>query len=218
MKQILSAAAFMHAKRIAHFDLKPENIMLLDKAVPNPHIKLVDFGLAHKLEEGVEYKSMCGTPQYIAPEVINFEPLTMAADMWSIGVITYILLSGLSPFQGDTDEETLTNIVEGNYEFDEQHFRQTSDLAKGFIQTLLVKDPRERMTAEESLVHPWIKPLNKKQEAKRNRSSINIKNFKRFNAKRKWKVSYKMVWACNRLCHLHLLCKSSAKAGEELVR
>ncbi|XP_018593893.1 death-associated protein kinase 2 [Scleropages formosus] len=216
IEQILHGVEYMHSKRIAHFDLKPENIMLSDKLVPHPHIKIIDFGLAQHLTQGEEYRSLCGTPQYIAPEVINYEALSEGTDMWSIGVITYILLSGISPFQGDTDEETLRNILAMNYEFDDYHFSQTTAMAKDFIQKLLVKDQNERMTAEESLLHPWIKPLNRKQAASRCRSSINMKNFKKFNARRKWKMSYNMVSACNRLCHLQLLCKASAKANEEL--
>nr|XP_029135690.1 death-associated protein kinase 2-like [Labrus bergylta] len=144
-----------------------------------------------------------------SPEVINSEPLSTAADMWSIGVITYILLSGLSPFQGYTDEETLRNILAITYEFDDRVFSTTSSMAKDFIQKLLVKDPRERMTADESLLHPWIKPITRTQATKRNRSSINMKNFKKFNARRKWKMSYNMVWMCNRFVRLKLLCKSS---------
>ncbi|KAM6959144.1 death-associated protein kinase 2-like [Aplochiton taeniatus] len=216
MKQILEGVSFMHSKHIVHFDLKPENIMLSEKAAPHPNIKIIDFGMAHNFQQGEEYKSMGGTPQYIPPEVINFEPLSTATDMWSIGVITFILLSGLSPFQGDTDEETLRNIIAMQYEFDEQHFRATSAMAKDFIQKLLVKDPNERMTAEDCLLHPWIKPLTRKQVANRNRASINMKNFKKLNAKRKWKMSYNMVWMCNRLGRLRLLCKNTALPDEDL--
>ncbi|XP_063041297.1 death-associated protein kinase 2 isoform X2 [Engraulis encrasicolus] len=216
LKQILQGVSYMHSKHIGHFDLKPENMMLSSHSQPNPDVKIIDFGMAHRFIQGEEYRSMGGTPQYIAPEVINYEPLSTAADMWSMGVITYILLSGLSPFQGFTDEETLLNIIGMMYEFDEQHFSMTSALAKDFIQKLLVKDQRERMTADESLHHPWIKPLTRTQVAKRNRSSINMKNFKRFNAKRKWKMSYNMVSACNRLCRLQLRCKASNIQEEEL--
>ncbi|XP_028835860.1 death-associated protein kinase 2-like isoform X2 [Denticeps clupeoides] len=216
MKQILEAVSFMHSKKIAHFDLKPENMMLLDKEVSHPHIKIIDFGLAHCFIQGKEYKSLSGTPQYIAPEVINYEPLSVASDMWSIGVITYILLSGMSPFQGDTDEETLRNIVSMNYEFEDRYFSDTSAVAKDFIQNLLVKDPSGRLTAEECLVHPWIKPLTRNDAASRNRSSINMKNFKKFNARRKWKMSYNMVWACNRLCRMQLLCKSDTQEDSDL--
>ncbi|XP_030645204.1 death-associated protein kinase 2-like [Chanos chanos] len=218
LEQILHGVSYMHSKNIGHFDLKPENIMLSDKRAASPDIKIIDFGMAHHFNQGEEYRSMGGTPQYIAPEIINHQPLSTAADMWSIGVITYILLSGLSPFQGDTDEETLKNIVGMNYEFDERHFSQTSVMAKDFIQKLLVREQSERMTAEDCLIHPWIKPLNRSQAAKRNRSSINMKNFKKFNAKRKWKMSYNMVWACNRLTKLQLLCKTPDLGKQELVR
>ncbi|CAL8295895.1 unnamed protein product [Merluccius merluccius] len=216
LKQILEAVGFMHNKQIAHFDLKPENIMLSDKDAEHPNIKLIDFGLAHQFKQGEEYKSMCGTPQYIPSEVINYEPLSTATDMWSIGVITYILLSGLSPFQDYTDEETLKNILAMKFEFPEHIFNMTSDLAKDFIQKLLVKDPSERMTAEECLIHQWIQPLTRKQMANRNRSSINMKNFKKFNAKRKWKMSYNMVWMCNRFLRLQLLCRQSSVADGDL--
>lgn len=210
MKQILEGLGFLHSKNIAHFDLKPENIMLSDRMAPQLNVKLIDFGLAHRFHQGEEYRSSSGTPQYIAPEVISSETLSPAADMWSIAVITYILLSGLSPFQGETDEETLRNIIAMNYQFPEQYFSMTSSVAKDFIQKLLVKIPSDRMTAEECLLHPWIKPVTPKQAANRNRSSINMKNFKKFNARRKWKMSYNMVWMCNRLNQLKLLCKVSS--------
>ncbi|KAI5607700.1 death-associated protein kinase 2, partial [Silurus asotus] len=216
LKQILKGVSFMHNKHIGHFDLKPENIMLSDKQGPHPDIKIIDFGMAHCFLQGEEYKSMGGTPQYIAPEIINYEPLSTAADMWSIGVITYILLSGLSPFQGDTNEETLKNILDMKYQFEPHFFSLTSSMAKDFIQKLLVKEQSERMTADECLIHPWIKPLNQTQMAKRNRSSINMKNFKMFNARRKWKMSYNMVSACNRLSKLKLVCKTSALEKTEL--
>ncbi|XP_061461611.1 death-associated protein kinase 2-like isoform X2 [Rhineura floridana] len=216
LQQILLGAAYMHSCHIAHFDLKPENIMLSQKGTPNPLIKIIDFGLAQKLEEGVTFKSLCGTPQYIAPEVINYEALSSATDMWSIGVITYILLSGMSPFQGETDTETLTNVVSGTYEFEDKYFSQTSKMAKDFIRQLLVKEPGNRMTAAMGLVHPWIKPLTRKQAVNRSRSSINMKNFRRFNARRKWKLSYNMVSACNRLCRMGLLCQQ--KKEEESLR
>ncbi|NXP26003.1 DAPK3 kinase, partial [Scytalopus superciliaris] len=163
IKQILDGVNYLHSKKIAHFDLKPENIMLLDKNIPIPHIKLIDFGLAHKIEDGVEFKNIFGTPEFVAPEIVNYEPLGLAADMWSIGVITYILLSGASPFLGDTKQETLANITAVNFDFDEEFFSNTSDLAKDFIQKLLVKDTRKRLTIQEALSHPWI---TLKEEAK----------------------------------------------------
>ncbi|XP_056599248.1 death-associated protein kinase 3 [Triplophysa dalaica] len=162
LKQILDGVHYLHSKRIAHFDLKPENIMLLDKNVPNPRIKLIDFGIAHQIKDGNEFKNIFGTPEFVAPEIVNYEPLGLEADMWSIGVITYILLSGASPFLGETKQETLTNISAVNYDFDEEYFSNTSELAKDFIRRLLVKDPKKRMTITDSLQHPWIKVIKRR--------------------------------------------------------
>ncbi|KFV61072.1 Death-associated protein kinase 2, partial [Dryobates pubescens] len=199
IKQILDGVNYLHSKKIAHFDLKPENIMLLDKNIPIPHIKLIDFGLAHKIEDGVEFKNIFGTPEFVAPEIVNYEPLGLAADMWSIGVITYILLSGASPFLGETKQETLANITAVNYEFDEEFFSNTSDLAKDFIQKLLVKDTRKRLTIQEALSHPWITPVDKQQALVRQSSVVNMENFKRQYARRRWKLSYHIVSLCNQL-------------------
>ncbi|NXX74025.1 DAPK2 kinase, partial [Urocolius indicus] len=215
--QILRGVEYLHAHHIAHFDLKPENIMLQEKNVPKPQIKIIDFGLAQHLEDGVTFKSLCGTPQYIAPEVINYEPLSSATDMCTqqLHRVPSHRLSGLSPFQGETDAETLSNVVAGAYEFEERCFSQTSDMAKDFIRQLLQKEPGQRMTAAECLVHPWIKPLSRQQATHRSRSSINMKNFRKFNARRNWKLSYNMVSACNRLCRMRLLC-GLRKEDEEL--
>ncbi|XP_060030308.1 death-associated protein kinase 2 isoform X2 [Erinaceus europaeus] len=165
IKQILDGVSYLHAKQIAHFDLKPENIMLLDKNIPIPHIKLIDFGLAHEIEDGVEFKNIFGTPEFVAPEIVNYEPLGLEADMWSIGVITYILLSGASPFLGDTKQETLSNITAVSYDFDEEFFSQTSELAKDFIRKLLVKETKKRLTIQEALRHPWITSQGKGGQA-----------------------------------------------------
>ncbi|XP_076589067.1 death-associated protein kinase 3 isoform X2 [Chaetodon auriga] len=164
IKQILDGVQYLHSKRISHFDLKPENIMLLDRNVPLPRIKLIDFGLAHKIEAGADFKNIFGTPEFVAPEIVNYEPLGLEADMWSIGVITYILLSGASPFLGDTKQETLGNISAMNYEFDEDLFRNTSELAKSFIRQLLEKDTRKRMTIQDALSHHWIKSCDLTEE------------------------------------------------------
>ncbi|XP_061671680.1 death-associated protein kinase 2a isoform X2 [Syngnathoides biaculeatus] len=189
IKQILEGVNYLHSKKIAHFDLKPENIMLLDKNVPLPRIKLIDFGLAHKIEAGVEFKNIFGTPEFVAPEIVNYEPLGLEADMWSIGVITYILLSGASPFLGETKQETLKNISTINYEFDEEFFCNTSDLAKNFISHLLERDKKKRLTIKDALNHPWIKfnehkEENKGQELhKRERRQLKTKHLREYTIK-----------------------------------
>uniref|UniRef100_H2YD11 non-specific serine/threonine protein kinase n=1 Tax=Ciona savignyi TaxID=51511 RepID=H2YD11_CIOSA len=157
LNQILSGMDYLHDRNIAHFDLKPENIMLYNKCEDPHRIKLIDFGLAHQIEPGKEYKNMHGTPEFVAPEIIAFESIGLPADCWSIGVITYILLSGCSPFLGDDKSETFENITRVDYDFDDEYFDGTSDLAKDFIQQFLIRDPRKRLTVKDSLSHPWIK-------------------------------------------------------------
>ncbi|XP_028921773.2 death-associated protein kinase 2, partial [Ornithorhynchus anatinus] len=215
IKQILDGVNYLHAKKIAHFDLKPENIMLLDKNIPIPHIKLIDFGLAHEIEDGVEFKNIFGTPEFVAPEIVNYEPLGLAADMWSIGVITYILLSGASPFLGDTKQETLANITAVSYDFDEEFFSQTSELAKDFIRKLLVKETRKRLTIQEALTHPWITPVDTKQAMVRRESVVNLENFKKQYVRRRWKLSFSIVSLCNHLTR-SLMKKVHLKADDSL--
>ncbi|XP_045303899.1 death-associated protein kinase 2 isoform X4 [Leopardus geoffroyi] len=216
IKQILDGVNYLHAKKIAHFDLKPENIMLLDKNIPIPHIKLIDFGLAHEIEDGVEFKNIFGTPEFVAPEIVNYEPLGLEADMWSIGVITYILLSGASPFLGDTKQETLANITAVSYDFDEEFFSQTSELAKDFIRKLLVKETRKRLTIEEALRHPWITPVDNQQALVRRESAVNLENFKKQYVRRRWKLSFSIVSLCNHLTR-SLMKKVHLRPDEDLV-
>ncbi|XP_077200720.1 death-associated protein kinase 1 [Paroedura picta] len=199
LKQILNGVNYLHSLQIAHFDLKPENIMLLDRNVPKPRIKIIDFGLAHKIDFSNEFKNIFGTPEFVAPEIVNYEPLGLEADMWSIGVITYILLSGASPFLGETKQETLANVSAVNYDFEEEFFSNTSALAKDFIRRLLVKDPKKRMTIQDSLQHPWIKPKDTLQVLSRKASAVNMEKFKKFAARRKWKQSVRLISLCQRL-------------------
>lgn len=210
-KQILDGLQHMHQQSICHLDLKPENIMLLSKDSHN--IKLIDFGMSRRITEGEDVREIMGTAEFVAPEVINYEPLSLATDMWAIGVITYILLSGASPFLGDDQQETFANITAVNYEFDEQYFGNTSDLAKDFIMKLLVNDPRKRSSIEECLEHPWIKPRSKKQKLQRKVSHLNMENLRRFTAKKRWKQSMKVVSICNRLSRNARL-KSASTTGD----
>nr|XP_005994699.1 PREDICTED: myosin light chain kinase, smooth muscle-like [Latimeria chalumnae] len=140
MQQILEGVQYMHQQSILHLDLKPENIMCVNKT--GTRIKIIDFGLAQKLDPNTPVKIMHGTPEFVAPEVIGYEPVGFTTDMWSIGVICYILLSGESPFQGNSDTETLANVTTAHWEFDEEMFADISENAKGFISQLLKKDMR----------------------------------------------------------------------------
>ena len=108
MRQICLAIGYMHQKDIVHLDLKPENILC--KSKKSHQIKIIDFGLARKLDPGKDVRILFGTPEFVSPEVISYEPVSTTSDMWSVGVVCYVLLSGLSPFMGDSDVETFANI------------------------------------------------------------------------------------------------------------
>ncbi|XP_043203160.1 death-associated protein kinase 1-like [Amphibalanus amphitrite] len=197
IKQILRGLEHMHSKRIAHLDLKPENVMLLSKN--RPQLKLIDFGLSRRIEPGQELRNMLGTPEFVAPEIINYEPLGLACDMWAVGVITYILLSGASPFLGDSQQETYANIVACDYRFDEEYFSGTSEAAKDFIARLFITDPRHRATVQDCLNHPWIHPPTKLQMTELHVNTVNIDNLKTYQARRRWKLSLRVITLCNRL-------------------
>ena len=151
---------------------------------PNCHVT----GISRKLQPGEKVMETYGTPEFVAPEIIQYQPISTATDMWSIGVITYILLSGASPFLGDTKQETFANITNIDYSFDEEYFGHTSDLAKDFIGRLFVRDVRKRATIKQCLDHPWIRPLRKQDQVKRSEAQINLGQLKSFVARRRWKV------------------------------
>ncbi len=104
-------------------------------------IKIIDFGLAQYYDSTEPIRVLFGTAEFVSPEIINYEPIAPSTDSWSIGVITYILLSGLSPFMGDNDNETFSNITRAEFDFDDEAFEKVSDDAKDFITSLIVKRP-----------------------------------------------------------------------------
>ncbi|XP_023269736.1 serine/threonine-protein kinase 17A-like [Seriola lalandi dorsalis] len=157
-KQILNGVAFLHRNNVVHLDLKPQNI-LLTSARPIGDIRIVDFGLSRCMDNITEVREILGTPEYVAPEILSYEPISTATDMWSIGVLTYVMLTGESPFQGDSKQETFLNISQVNVDYSQDTFEGISSLAVDFIKSLLVKNPRKRATAEECLNHPWLNPL-----------------------------------------------------------
>ncbi|XGW29138.1 hypothetical protein V3C99_008720 [Haemonchus contortus] len=153
-RQVCKALCHMHEMNYVHLDLKPENIMFTTKK--SNELKLIDFGLASYLDPKESVKVTTGTAEFAAPEVANGEPVGYYTDMWSVGVLAYILLSGLSPFAGENDEETLKNVKKCDWNMDDPIFSQVSDNAKDFVRKLLVAEPGGRMTIHEALNHPWL--------------------------------------------------------------
>ncbi|CAL8069740.1 unnamed protein product [Calicophoron daubneyi] len=174
VEQILLGVQHMHSLGVVHLDLKPENIMIEDLECRK--IKIIDFGLARLLNPNEIFQDMAGTPEFCAPEIVNFDPITFATDMWAIGVITYILLTGISPFAGDSQIETFQNILDCVVDYTREEIQEATELAKDFIRRLLVKNPRKRATVSECLQHPWIKPCDKIQKKSRQGSLIRKAN------------------------------------------
>lgn len=149
--QILRAISYMNSMGIAHRDLKPENI-LLDQ---NHNIKISDFGLSKDFSSEAMSTS-CGTPTYVAPEVLLGSTYDVQCDVWSTGVITYILLSSHIPFDGDGESEVFERILSACYSFPSPLWDPVSAKAKDFISKIFVVEPKQRMTADQCLDHEWL--------------------------------------------------------------
>jgi serine/threonine protein kinase len=177
--QLLCAVAFMHEQGIVHRDLKLENLLYYDDT-EDSKILVADYGLSEYEWELKEGSPVCGTPGYLSPEVIARQPCTTSADVWSIGVIAYILLAGYPPFfanpdEPDTDATLFKKILTGDYKFHDNSWSHISPEARDFIRCLLCPDPLQRPTCEEALSHPW---LNDRQnlEIRSKRANLNLSN------------------------------------------
>ena len=178
--QMVSAVQYLHKKNIAHRDLKPENILLSDDDA-NPLIKISDMGLSKLVDHTTFLQTFCGTPQYLAPEVLisrvrgdgsyGFE-----VDMWSLGVILYILLCGCPPFSTERTDKTLVRqVCDGDYSFPKSKWANISDSAIDLVEKLMKVDKKIRYSAEQALNHPW---LNDQQNVDRAKQLMNTESKK----------------------------------------
>ncbi|ORX46283.1 Pkinase-domain-containing protein [Hesseltinella vesiculosa] len=154
--QILNGVAYLHDHDIIHRDIKPENLLFQTTAT-DANLMITDFGLSKILKHHDDIlMTACGTPGYVSPEVLLQKGYNKPADLWSVGVITYILLVGYTPFYGADQSELFASIMKGEYDFDDQYWHAISDQAKNFIDGLLAFEPEKRLTAVQALDHPWI--------------------------------------------------------------
>ncbi|KAA3488974.1 calcium-dependent protein kinase 29-like isoform X1 [Gossypium australe] len=154
-RQIMNVVHACHFMGVMHRDLKPENFLMVSKD-EDSQIKATDFGLSVFIEEGRMYKDLVGSPYYVAPEVLQ-RKYGKEIDVWSAGVILYILLSGVPPFWGETDKEIFKAVSEGNLDLKSQPWPTISEGAKDLIRKMLARDPKKRITAAQALEHPWMK-------------------------------------------------------------
>ncbi|KAM6223727.1 LOW QUALITY PROTEIN: myosin light chain kinase 3 [Rhynchocyon petersi] len=195
-RQICEGVHYLHQHYILHLYLKPENLLCVNQT--GHQIKIRDFGLARRYKPQEKLKVNFGTPEFLAPEVIKYEFVAFPTDMWSVGVITYMLLSGLSPFLGETDAETMNFIVNCSWGFEADTFEGLSEEAKDFVSRLLVKEKSCRMSATQCLKHEWLNNL----PAKASKPKTHLKSqllLQKYTAQRKWKKHFYVVAAANRL-------------------
>ena len=168
INQILKAVLYCHKMNIIHRDIKPENIMITSREKNGClQVKLIDFGTAKIFEKGHQENKYVGSSYYMAPEIIK-RKYDEKCDLWSIGVILYILLTGRPPFDGNDDEEILENVKKGVYDKWSYPFPLLSSQAKDLIVKLLQYDPKKRLSAEQALEHQWFKTAEFKKKDKVN--------------------------------------------------
>ncbi|EFN64027.1 Myosin light chain kinase, smooth muscle [Camponotus floridanus] len=209
MRQICQGVEYMHKNKIVHLDLKPENIMCRTRT--SHQIKLIDFGLAQTLKSDTPIRVLFGTPEFIPPEIISYEPIGTESDMWSVGVICYVLLTGLSPFMGDNDAETFANITRADYDLEDEAFDAISNNAKDFISGLLIKRKELRMSATQCLEHPWLA----QHAATMSRIALPTEKLKKFIIRRKWQKTGNAIRALGRMAILSANSRLSPTATAE---
>jgi calcium-dependent protein kinase len=186
MQHMFRAIFYMHENHIAHRDLKPENFLFATKeAIEKSTLKVIDFGLACKFANDQVLTTKAGTPYYVAPQVLAGK-YDQSADLWSLGVIMYVVLCGYPPFYGETDADVLAKVRLGNFSFNAADWKSVSEDAKNLIRMLLKMNPRDRYTAEQALNHVWVR--NKAPKAANvNLSSGLVDHLRSFRSQNKLK-------------------------------
>ncbi|KAI9473454.1 MAG: kinase-like domain-containing protein [Benjaminiella poitrasii] len=199
MKSVLKGIEYLHQHKIVHRDIKPENL-LFKTPESTADLVICDFGIAKIIKDDeIGLKTICGSPGYVAPEVLLKKPYSYPVDIWGVGVITYTVLCGYQPFQGEDNIEMMDDIIHGRYEFHERYWRNVSPDARAFIRKCLSTNSDERPTATEALNDVWMTG----REAK----DIDILDTVRenFNARRTFKSAISAVKAMNRIKNNSLL-------------
>ena len=184
MKQVLSAISYCHSLKIVHRDLKPENL-LLDQDDDNFTLKVIDFGTSQTFDKAQRLHQTYGTPYYIAPEILQGD-YTESCDVWSCGVILYILLNGHPPFDGKSDQEILQAVMKGVYQTSGPVWSKISEEGQDLIRKMLAFDGERRITAQNALLHPWFLKNIDKNALTDSKHTETLKNLNQFNTSSKF--------------------------------
>jgi len=195
IKLFIETIEFMHSKDICHRDLKPENLLLVSED-DDSDLKIADFGYAKNISK-LNKEPPCGTPGYVAPEILRGDPYSGEVDIWSMGVICYVLLAGYPPFYDEDTRKLYKKIRNGNYQFHDEHWKTISGDAKDLIRKMLTVNQQERWTAKQLLRHPWITSGSEVLSSRGLTSTI--ENLKKFNARNKFRAAARAVMASNRM-------------------
>ncbi|KAL4871010.1 hypothetical protein BDV12DRAFT_165102 [Aspergillus spectabilis] len=201
VRAILSAVAYLHDHGIVHRDLKPENL-LFRTPEDNADLLIADFGLSRIMDEEQFHvlTTTCGTPGYMAPEIFKKSGHGKPVDIWAIGVITYFMLCGYTPFEQDSNLEEMQAIINCDYSFTPiEHWRGISGDARNFIKACLTTDPNSRPTAHQALQHPWINPPYDQTDTLGTTQDLLPTVKKNFNARRTLHKAIDTVRAINKL-------------------
>eukprot|EP00298_Acanthocystis_sp_HF-20_P013183 c20242_g3_i1.p1 GENE.c20242_g3_i1~~c20242_g3_i1.p1 ORF type:complete len:514 (-),score=208.12 c20242_g3_i1:20-1561(-) len=197
--KILDAVRYLHENDIVHRDLKPENILFVDQD-ENAEIKVTDFGFATMYEKSAKLRASCGTPEYIAPEILEEKEYGSAVDLWSFGVMMYTLLCGFPPFHADNETKLFFNICRGKFDFPSPYWDLVSPQAKDLIRHLLELNPEKRYTAQQALEHEWFNDVVGDAISRPSADlSGALRELRIWNAFRKFKKSVLAVIAANKV-------------------
>jgi serine/threonine protein kinase len=181
MYKLCKAVYYMHSYGIAHRDIKPENVLLTEES-EDADIRLLDFGLSKIVGPNQKCTEPYGTLTYCAPEIILDKPYLKTVDSWSLGVMTYLMLSGSLPFSGRDEHEIAKNVVYSKVDFEKKPiWKEISDEAKDFINKLLEKDLKKRIEIKAALEHPWFKKFHLQNEINDNNEKLK-KRIKKANS------------------------------------
>jgi len=220
MKQMISSIYYLHSNHICHRDLKPENFLFQTKVqIEKDLLKLIDFGLAARIQQGQQLSTKSGTPYYVAPEVLA-GPYNQMCDLWSCGVIMYVLLCGYPPFAADSDKDILALVRKGKYVFDPHDWGCVSQDAKDLIGKLLQLNQQHRYTAEQALGHVWIAKMAPQAKKEPLQAGL-VNNLRSFNAANRFKRVALQVIATqlseDKYNHLRRLFLSLDKNGDGML-